>query len=129
MGFTLQDEKISIGPRSQMARIHGCINSLYKQRKKFDFEGTKEDLKNIFKELAVEEGYPYEDKVNKIPKSLSKATQGDAEILIYVINMFADFNNLWLIEYDSSGRKYKSIGGRDRFEMERDFPDIKQKEW
>jgi hypothetical protein len=118
-------DPLTRGYRSQFKRIYGSLNCAWQQRKAFDFEGTKEDLKYFFKIMAIEDGYPYKVfKREVIPKSIADLTIEEATILITTITEFCDRNNLWIYEYNHIRCVYKSIGGRTQLEMMRDFPGV-----
>jgi len=105
----------STGPRSQNSKVWGMVQDIYDQ---FDSHGIETDVNRIYeamKRMAVSEGYP--TRFNPIdgieePESQSRVSVEQDNILIRVIQRFADENNFYLTEYDEHGRTIKTIGGK-----------------
>jgi hypothetical protein len=107
--------------RGQLRRIYGTIRVIVTQL--YGYETAIDDFKLYIKLLACEEGYPYTIENGIVyPASLGTITQADANIINIVLNRYADEHNLYVIQVDELG-EYKSIGGRDRAAMLKDFPE------
>jgi hypothetical protein len=116
--------------RQQMNRIYGCIRTLSEQIYGILTQQNIERMKTYVMFRACEEGYPFSfnSKIFK-PKSLSLATMQEAHLVNMAINHIADQfypeknRALYLYEVDNLG-PYKSIGGRTREEMMKDYPEL-----
>lgn len=107
----------STGYRSQNHRIRGHCKDISDQIKYKEWNpGMVHDLMKL---KAVETGgYRYMKFGNYIlPFSEADINKEEANLLIEIIQQFADERSFWLTEYDDLGRKYKSVGGRTRSEM------------
>lgn len=115
-------KKMSTGFRSQNSRIHGHCEDIAAQL--VDATGepeySQEQIKAAMKRMAVAAGYPTVMNLDGVeePMSLSLATMDQAKLVIDVIQHYADMNGLYLTEYDETGERYLSLGGRSREEME-----------
>ena len=115
---------MTTGERSLNNRIHGAIQALKEQSK---HGASFEEIKRLFKELsAKEDGFPivlrkmrYKGKIVTIkePRSLSGASTEIGMILMNTIQVYADENELYLIDYDEDEIPYRTVGGRTPEEM------------
>lgn len=112
------------------ARYFACIRSITIQIYGRTSKEREERVRELIMKNACEHGYPIDFIDGKErPMSLSKATKKDGYIANLAVNHFADtFYTeygylIYLYEEDENGR-YKSIGGRSREEMIRDFPEV-----
>jgi hypothetical protein len=120
------------GKHSLLNLIGGYVRAMMEQ-------GSNEfinfdSLKNYFKVLATENGYPaitvpppIPGKYKKptiVPKSLGDATEAEKLIVANTIQEIADYYEKYLYYYTFEEKVYKSIGGRSLEEMIRDFPDM-----
>lgn len=122
--LSLPHRSRSTGPRSQNNRIWGHCEDIAEQlidpesgKQKY----TREEVKDAMMRFAVAEGYPtkWSDLHGEvIPIPTREASVEEAQIVLEVIQRFADRHALWLTEYDLDGVPYRSVGGRTREEME-----------
>jgi len=120
------------GKHSLLNLIHGYVRAMMEQSNNtfVNFDS----LKNYFKILATENGYPgitvpppipgKKYKATVVPKSLGDATEAEKLIVANTIQEIADYHEKYLYYYDFMEKVYKSIGGRTPEEMERDFPEM-----
>lgn len=117
--------KRSSGFRSQNSRLHGHCKDIATQLMDTDSGEptcTAEEVKEAMKRKAVEEGYPTKWSPidgEVIPLPTRQASVEEMQIILDVVQRFADEHELWLHEYDLDGVPYRSVGGRSREEMER----------
>jgi hypothetical protein len=99
----------SVGPRSQNSAIWGYCQAIAIQ--------VQMDTQRVYDGLKIkamrDNGYP--PVWNSIsgewePKGQSEATKEEASLFIQTIKEYADFNNLWLIEY-INGQAVKTLYG------------------
>jgi stage V sporulation protein SpoVS len=104
------------GPRSQNNKVFGMCTDIveqFHQAGMIDIDVDK--VYQAFKRMAVAEGYP--TRYNPIdgieePESQSRVSVEQDEILIKVIQRFADENNMYLTDYTEDGRQVRTIGGK-----------------
>lgn len=115
--FSVLEEPMSRGPRSQMSRFRGGARAIADQLGEY----TAKEIADALKRMAVSEGYPTHLSIDgrEEPVSTSRASKKEAKILLDVMARFADEHSLWLLEYDENDEPYKSIGGRTREEMKK----------
>ena len=105
----------STGPRSQNSKVWGMCSDIADQFEANGIEISREKVYEAMKRMAVHEGYP--TRFNPIdgieePESQSRVSVEQDQVLIAVVQRFADENNLYLTEYDESGTSFKCIGGK-----------------
>ena len=124
---------MNTGERSINNRIHGNLRALYEQAKS---DWSFEEIKTLMKMMAIENGYPCKtlnrktiksERFYKVPRSLSGQNDSIALILNETIQVFADENNFWLIEYDENDKPFRTIGGRKKSEMEQYINELREK--
>lgn len=108
----------SKGPRSQNNRIWGNCQDIADQLSGEEIEYTAEEIKAAMQRMAVDEGYPTKLSLDgkEVPKPTRYSTVEEANLLLKVIQRFADQHDLFITEYDEQG-PYRSVGGRTREEM------------
>ena len=105
----------STGPRSQNSKVWGMCSDIADQFEASGIELSREKVYEAMKRMAVHEGYP--TRFNPIdgieePESQSRVSVEQDQILIAVVQRFADENSLYLTEYDESGTSFRCIGGK-----------------
>ncbi len=116
----------STGFRSQNSRLHGHCENLAEQIVDVDPDSgvpiyTAEEIKEAMKRMSVVSGYPTRMSVDgrEEPLPTRYSSQEQMQIVLDVINRFADEHNYWLVEIDEETKlPYRSIGGRSKKEME-----------
>lgn len=106
----------STGPRSQNSKVWGMVADIAEW---FTAMGS-DDIDNnriyeAMKRMAIAEGYPTRfNPVDGIeePESQSRVSVEQDQILINVIQRFADENSIPLTDYDEQGGAVKTIGGK-----------------
>ena len=81
--------------------------------------------------IACEHGYPFEIIDGRVePTSLGKITEKEGNLANLALNCYADnfmatFKiPMYLMQKDKTERMFKSVGGRSRQEMLKDFPEV-----
>jgi len=110
------------GPRSQNNGLWGWCDCLALQLSSRGKQYTREQVKAAMCRMAVGElSYPTVIGADgaEEPKPTEFASVEEMNLVLRTIQMYADQNNFWLIEYDNRGKPYKSVGGRSPAEMEK----------
>lgn len=105
----------STGPRSQNSKVWGMVSDIADQFQAGGIEIDSQKVYDAMKRMAVQEGYP--TRYNPIdgieePESQSRVSIEQDQILINVVQRFADENNFYLTEYDESGHSVRTVGGK-----------------
>jgi len=115
----------------QIKRFHASIRTITIQLYKIPNKERERWVKHMILMIACEYGYPFDVIENRVqPMSLSKATEKEGNLANLALNCYADnfiatFKiPMYLMQKDKTDRMFKSVGGRTRKEMIRDFPEV-----
>ena len=115
----------------QIKRFHACIRTITVQLYKRANKERESWVKNMILMMACEHGYPFKIINGRVePTSLGKVTEKEGNLANLALNCYADnfmatFKiPMYLMQKDKTDRMFKSVGGRSRQEMLRDFPEV-----
>lgn len=106
----------STGPRSQNSKVWGMVADIaewFQSMGSDDIDNNR--IYEAMKRMSIPEGYPTRfNPVDGIeePESQSRVSVEQDQILINVIQRFADENSIPLTEYTREGHAVKTIGGK-----------------
>lgn len=126
--FKINQDKINY---EQIKRFHACIRTITIQLYERANKERELWVKNMILMIACEHGYPFEIKNGIVePTSIGKVTEREGNLANMALNYYADnffavFKiPMYLMQRDKTKRMYKSVGGRTRQEMMKDFPEV-----
>lgn len=116
------------GKHSLLNLIHGNIRCLYEQAKS---DWSFDEIKDLMKMMAIENGWPSKSfkrkQIYKVSRSISGQPDETLRILQITIQVFADENSFWLVQYNEQEKPYRTIGGRTWQEMQEYIEELKNK--
>lgn len=123
VSVTLRRKPRSTGPRSQNSRLYGQSSDLAEQIVNPDGRPTYtvDEIKQAMMRMAVGEGYPTHLSADgvEVPLPTRHSSMSQLNVVLKVIQRFADEHNFYLTEIDKeTGKPYRSVGGRTLKEME-----------